>query len=108
MNVFREIILMPDRFDRSIAPERLPPNIARKIQRIDAYGSLARSRGHARTQVGASSSTVTACFVFHTLSGKLMTVDGNTGGAVRVTPGDGTKNNSGPLNEWSDSADTEP
>lgn len=102
--------LMPEGLNRSIAVQDLAPNQARTLQFADVAtrpGKLQRLKGAARNQVTASSSTVTASGSFKRQDGKVIVVDGNTGGTVRMTPGDGSVNGTGPLPEWNDTSSAE-
>lgn len=101
-----ELIVPFDKLDRNTAPERLAPGAARILQNVDTElypGRTVRARGYARTQLASSSSTVTGAFVITRGDCKRIVIDGNTGGAVRITPGDQSKC-CGPLPLWQDRA----
>ena len=96
--------------DRNTAPEKLPPGACRVLQWADTTlrpGTLQRKRGAAAMQVTPSATTVTSCAVARRPDGKLCVLDGNTAGAIRLTPGDGTTANTGPKPEWVDASNTE-
>ncbi len=102
--------IMPARIQRSVAPERLGANDARTLQFADVLtrpGKLVRGKGLALTQVTGSNGTVTGAAVFENRAGKKLVIDGSLGGIVRVTPGDGTLINGGPLPEWNDASSAE-
>ncbi len=102
--------VLPVRLQRSIAPERLGPDDARVLQHgnvLGRPGKLVRAKGVAMSQVTGSATTVNGAGIFEDRAGKKIVIDGSTAGTVRMTPGDGTVLNGGPLPEWNDSNSAE-
>lgn len=110
MPKFVEVDVMPLELNRSTALNALLPNEARLLQNADISwmaNQLRRGPGWARTQVwpAGTGRGVVECFASTRRDGTIVVVDhAIDDGDIRIFPGDGTVNNTGPLPLWSDPA----
>lgn len=87
MGLPQELQFLPMAFDRSTAPEAMPPAGARTLANADAdslLGRVRRAPGYARADFAGEANTINNAFPVKRRDGTVMLIYGTTGGDVNV------------------------